>query len=186
MAGLQRSNAVTETSQELMGLVPLLACRNEDGSVIAAAASAGKFGIVAGGWGTGGLKLQGEAASGNSKTSGLIFTGKLPQNYVAGTNLSVKIKHRVSTPANTTANIDAGFYESNGNGGVTGSDLVTTSATTYNSATWTETTFSVTGTGLNPGDQFELHVRMVVDDSAGATGARSELGEITIESSTKM
>lgn len=184
MALLQRSNAAQEDNQEIR--VPFGDLRNSDGSIITGTASAGVYGIVSGGWGVGGTKLQGEAASNNSKTSTTKFTFRVPQNYVAGTNLTIKPTERVSTPANTTASVDVQAYKSNENGGVSGSNLITTSAITHNSATWIEQSFTLTSALLSPGDELDIYIRQVVNDAGGATGAKSELGGVIVAMSTKM
>jgi hypothetical protein len=63
---------------------------------------------------------------------------------------------------------------------------VTTSAITHNSATWTEHTFTITGTLLNPGDELEVFVQTAVNDSGGATGAIAEVGGVWLETTTRM
>jgi len=180
---LQRSEAVTETSQ-IIG-IPLLDACNDDGSPLALAASAGKFGIVAGGFGTGGVKLQGEAASGNSKTSTAHYTVRLPQNYVAGSNFNIRVKQRVSVVLNTTANIDVNCFKSDGQGGV-GADQVTTTIITNNTVTWVNHTFAVTGTGFVAGDELDIYIQCQANDTGGANSGKSEIGSVYLELSTKM
>ena len=185
MASFTRTNAETETAQSI-GL-PLTGWKNADGSTMPATTpAAGQFAHISGGWGVGGHKLQSEAASGNTKTPTTKQTFVMPQNYVAGTSFELKITHRTSAVANTTASIDASVFKSDGNGGVTGSDLVTTGAITYNNTAWTTSTYAVTTTGLSPGDEIDVYVRGTVDDSGGATGAKAEIGKTYLSLSTKM
>lgn len=180
---LQRSEAVTETSQK--NRIELLSGRNADGSVLAAAAASGTFGIVSGGWGTGGTKLQGEAANNNTKTSTVKYVTKLPQNYVAGSNFTIRVYQRVSVIANTTGNIDANCYKSDGNGGV-GSDQVTTSIITNNTTSWVNHSFSVTGTSFSPGDELDIYIQCQANDTSGANNSKSEIGGVYLEISTQM
>lgn len=183
MSEMKRANAFDETAQVIKPPAGLY--RNEDGSVLAAAAASGKFGLVSNAWGVGGHKLQGEAASGNSKTSTVKLLVPLPQNYVAASTITLKVTHRVSVIANTTANVDAEVRKTDGNGGV-GSDQVTTSAQTNNTTGWVTSSFTVTGTSFSPGDEVEVFVRSVVDDSGGANSSKSEIGAIWFETTTRM
>ncbi len=183
MGQLIRSNAFTETSQKYRLQFGL--ARNPDGSAVVVAAAAGLFGIVSGGFGVGGTKFQGEAASGNTKTSRLKYTFTLPQNYVAASSITLKVAQRVTVIANTTANIDAEAYKSNDNGGV-GSDQVTTTAQTNNTTGWVTHSFTITGTSFSPGDEVDLYLSAVVDDSGGANSSKSEVGGVYLELSTKM
>lgn len=185
MAQLLRANAFQEDSQEIR--VPLGDLRNADGTLFPATTpGSGQYALISGGWGTGGTKLNGEAASGNTKTSTAKLTFAVPQNYVAGTNMTLKITARVSAVANTTANIDAACFKSNEQGGVSGSDLVTTTVITHNSVTWTEHSFTITSSAISPGDELDIYIRHSVDDSGGATGAKAEIGGVLVSMSTKM
>lgn len=185
----QRSNALTEAL--ILG-VSLLLLRNDDGSVMDATGGAMKFHLVAGGWGTGTIKAIGQAASGDTQTDDLMFTVVLPDNfqktaYATGSKaLVLKVWHKTDPIGNTTASIDLEVYESDTKGGVVGSDLVTTTAITHNSTTWTEHSFTITPTVLEPGDEMVFHLRTIVDDSAGASSAIAHIGKITIEYAGKM
>ena len=183
MATASRANCFTETNQKIR--VPLTAGVNEDGGALVPTAAAGKFGIVSGAFGAGGYKLQGEQASGNTKTSTVKYRVPLPQNYVAGEAFSIKVKQRVTVIANTTANIDVEARKSDDQGGV-GADQVTTSAQTNNAITWVEHTFSVTGTSFVPGDEVDVLIRCQANDSGGANNSASEIGSVTLAISTKM
>lgn len=185
----QRANALSESL--LLG-VSLVQLRNDDGTVMDATGGVGKFSISAGGFGVGTIELLGETASGDTKTDDLMFTVVLPDNfqktaYPTGVkSLVVKIFHKTDPIANTTASIDLEVYESDGNGGVVGSDLVTTTTITHNSTVWTEHAFTVTATLIEPGDEMVFHIRTAVDDSAGAASAIAHIGKITLDYIGKM
>lgn len=183
MAQTTRANMTLETNQEI-GL-PLLMWRDDDGQPMAAAASAGKFGQTVGGWGTGGIKLVGELASGNTKTDQAFFELVLPQNYEAGTNLTVVAQARVGAVLNTAAALDFQAYLSDENGGV-GSDLCATIAQDINSATWAEYSFTITGTTLAPGRTVELYMQGVANDSGGTTNNGIQIGRVYFKTSTRM
>lgn len=183
MPYVTRAQCTAETSQ-VMG-VSLAALMNDDGTPLAATAAAGKFGRVVGGWGTGGVVLEGEAASGNSKTSTAHFMWFVPQNYEAGTNISFKVKARTSVVLATSSGLDLQAYKSDENGGV-GSDLCATASQDINSATWAEYTFTVTGTTINPGDKIEFYLQCVANDATGSNSGKSQIGNIDIVSTTRM
>jgi len=187
MPALTRAVAVPETSQSLC--VPVTVPRHDDGTVISGAAAAGKFGLTLGGFGAGGAMLEGEAASGNTKTSTLHFRWAVPQNFdtaAATRALALAINCRVSVVANTAATIDAEVYKSNGQGGQTGGDLVTTAATNINSATWAEVSFTVNPGSLTPGDELDVFVRAVVNDSGAANSAKAQIGGLRMVATTRM
>lgn len=185
----QRANVLTEVI--LVGASMLL-LRNNDGTVMDATGGSGKFHLVAGGWGTGTLKAIGQAASGDTQTDDLMLTFTLPKDfqktaYTTGEKaFSIKIFQKTDPVANTTANIDVECYESDGKGGVIGSDLVTTTVITNNSTTWIEHEFTITPTLLEPGDEMVIHIRTIVDDSGGASSAIAHIGKITLQYAAKM
>lgn len=184
MGQIIRSGAWPETAQKIRPGFAFY--RNNDGSALAAAAASGTFGVTSGGYGTGGTKLEGEAASGNTKTSTLKIPFTLPQNYVAASSLTLKVVHRTSAVANTTANIDAEAYRSDQHGGATGTDQIAAAPTTVNTVTWTTSSFTITGTSFSPGDEIDIYIRTSVDDSGGATGAKAQIGDVWLETTTRM
>lgn len=183
MSNFQRSSCKVETNQEI-GL-PLLMWRDDDGQPMAAGASAGKFGQSVGGWGTGGIVLVGELANANTKTDQAFFELVLPQNYEAGTDLTVVVQARVGAVLNTAATLDFEAYLSNENGGV-GSDICATTAQSINSATWAEYSFTITGTTLSPGRTIELYMQGVANDSGGTTNNGIQIGRVYYKTSTRM
>lgn len=183
MAAFKRSDAKLETAQEIG--VPLTALRDDDGQPMAAAASAGKFGLSAGGWGTGGMTVLGELANANTKTDDALLELVLPQNYEAGTDLTFKIVARVGAALNTTATLDVEAYLSDTNGGV-GSDLCSTAAQACNSATWATYSFTIDGATLAPGRTLEVYLHGVANDSGGTTNNGIQIGRIYYTTSTRM
>lgn len=183
MSNFQRANCVTETGQTIP--LRLTQARDDDGQPMAAAASAGKFGLSVGGWGTGGMKIVGEAANANTKTDDMLIEVALPQNYEAGTDLTFAIVARVDTPLNTTATIDVEAYLSDTNGGV-GSDLCSTAGQACNSATWATYTFTIAGATLAPGRTVEVYIRGVANDGGGTTNGKIEIGRVYYTTSTRM
>lgn len=189
MAQAKRENIFTESIERRIALTDV---RNSDGTVLTASAAAGIFGISAGGWGSGTLKLVGEAASGNTKTSTGMVALPVPENaqatvFTTGSKAwTIEIDARVSVVAATSATVDIEVYRSDGNGGVSGSDLCTTSAQDINSATWATKTFTLTATNIEPGDELIVLIRTAVNDSTGANSSVGQIGRIAAVFNAKM
>jgi len=79
--------------------VPLQTIKNADGTSLATSASSNQFAIKVGGWGTGTVKLQTEAASNNSKTDTCFFEFVLPPEYVAGGTVKLRLTARENDEA---------------------------------------------------------------------------------------
>jgi len=65
--------------------------------------------------------------------------------------------------------VDVELYESNLDTTKTGSDLVTTAATTMNSLTFAAKAFDVTSTTLGPGDFLDIRISIACNDAATGT-----------------
>lgn len=184
MAQNVRAGAFQEDNQRIN--IPLSRIKNADLTPLAAAASAGKFGIIAGGFGVGTIKLEGEAASGNTKTSDGSDDLGMPQNYVATTPLVLEAQAKVTATPATSAQLSMQAYKSDGNGGVTGANLVTSGSPATLTNAWGAKSFTINGSSLSPGDELVYFLRSVVDDTTGGTGAKANIGKIDFKLSTKM
>lgn len=147
--------------------LPLIDGRSDAGLVMTGAAGTptGALGISR----TAGtsLILAGEATSSSAKTNKVIWEFNLPSTYVAGANIPVIVNANYTgsgtlTGASTT--IAAQLYTE-----VNGVEAaVTTSAAQQFTGTATNYTFTVTGTGLVPGQHVMLEVVMLVTSASGA------------------
>lgn len=183
MAFVTRSACQTEANQTLRQA--LSSVREEDGLHLAATASAGSFGYAVGGAGVGGALLVGEAANNNTKTSIGRLEIALPQNYEAGSALSVVVRARANLVLNTAATVDIEAYRLDGEGGVS-SDLNGTAAQNVNSTSWANLTFAVDGSTLSPGDVLELYLTAIANDAGGTTNGRIEIGGVHLVTTTRM
>lgn len=140
--------------------------RNDDGTTIAASASAGKFGVTNGTHSAPGLKLVSEAANSNTKTDYASVLVTLPPEYVAAGNLTctVTVDLEGSGTAGTNT-IDVTAYEID-TSGAAGSDICATAAANL-AASPTARAFTITGTDLVAGDKVMIYFTMVVQESAG-------------------
>ncbi len=183
MAQLNRAQAFTETGQSIN--IPLTSLRNDDGSLLSTAAASGKFGLISGGYGVGTVKLEGEAASGNSKTSTLMGSFPIPQNFEPASLLSLSVPSKVTATPATSGQLTMQAYKSDGNGGVTGSNLVTSGPASLTTS-WVSASFTVNPSSLVPGDELVIFARSVIDDTTGATGAKANIGKLSAVMTTRM
>lgn len=178
-AAIARSK-LAEDALQVYG-IPLQTLKNDDGSTLAAAAAAGKFGISSGGLGTGTLTLDGEAASGNSKTSTAMFEFALPPEYVAAGDVSLCVKVYESVGAATVATtFSCEVYESDAEGGV-GSDLAGTPDVTDVTTAWQLSTTAITAAGLVAGDRLVVFLRIVCNDTGAAVGTIAQIGAVYLK-----
>jgi hypothetical protein len=139
--------------------------KNTDGSVLAAAASAGKFGygITLGT----SFNLVSEAATSNTKTDDALFEYILPANYVKGSNRTVTVNASTSgagTLSVKTAQIKAYRIAADGTSGAD----IGPGATQAITSAGADITFAVTGTTLNPGDKLLLELETVLTETAAS------------------
>ena len=120
--------------------------------------------------GTGDVKALGAV----TRYARLLFC--LPPSYVAGETVQVNFSAgMLTTIADTLATVDVEVYKSASSTLVSGSDLVTTAATTINSVTFADTAFEVTATTLSPGDWIDIRVTVAVTDAATGTAVIAAL-----------
>ena len=149
--------------------MPLLSFKNSDGTTLAAAASAGKFGITV----TLGTAeyLAGESATSNTKTDVAITEVVLPPWYVAGQNITVtaSCNYTLGGGGSTigTHTLAAAAYLT-GNNGSQGSTLIATSAQTV-PASAGDVTFTITGATLSPSSRLVLSLTLVIQETGGGT-----------------
>lgn len=156
--------------------VSLLDVRNTDGSALAAAASAGKFGASIT-LGTS-MSLIGEAANLNTKTDDCIFEYTLPQSYVAGTNFNVNINIKTTGAGTLTTKTAQLFAFRQAQAGTQGADMG--SGTTQNIVSAGSTlVFPVTGTTLNPGDKIVFKLETVLTET-GAVNTTANINSIVV------
>lgn len=109
------------------------------------------------------------------------FHVRLPQEYVAGETVKLRFKAGMKTTvASASATLDAEAYKSANDGLVSGSDIVSTSATTINSLTFANVDFVVTPTTLSAGDWLDVRVTIAINDSATATAVIGAIGKASL------
>jgi len=165
--------------------VPLTNIVDHDGAAMAAAAATGRFGMISGGYGTGTLTLDGEAASGDSKTSTCMFEFILPTGYQASGDVNLVVTAFEKTGvANTSTTLTAEVYENDGDGTVS-ADLYGTFDHTDITDSWQTCTSIITDAGLVAGDRLIVFIQMVCNDTGGTSSTVAQIGKVEIRCDVK-
>jgi len=177
-----RSNIETEASVRYQ--IPLMSWRDFDGSAMKVAGESpttSDFYIVAPGMGAGTRYIRGADAISNTKTSTTQREFCLPPEYVAGTDIELKIHIRY-TGAGTagTKTIDAEVYELTDAGAV-GADL-NGDAIEDMTASFADTAgFTIDGSGLVAGDMLMIVIQAVLQETVGSDTIHVEIGSIELQ-----
>jgi hypothetical protein len=110
-----------------------------------------------------------KAAGATTRRARFIYT--LPHTYVAGQSVQFSAyAGMITTVADTSCTLDFEAYLTDRDGTVGGSsDLVTTSATTFNSMSFLQKTFNLNSAALAPGDVLDVRMTVACTDSATVT-----------------
>lgn len=167
--GPPRPRTELQTESDAIFDVPWTTLRVWDavGTNLGAAAS-DDLGLSAGAHGTGCWYVTaGDLGAAGATTRRARFTFKLPPEYVAGNTVKIRCAGgMLVTIADTSCTVDFEAFKTARDTLKTGSDLVTTAATSINSVTFSNQTFTVTGTGLSPGDELDIRVTIICTDAA--------------------
>lgn len=174
LPGITRSNLIQEDFAAYPVRFSDLRVWDAFGTLIGTAGS-DDLGLSSGGtWSTNAPYISaGDLKSAGATTRRARFLITLPPNYVAGQSIRLSAyAGMVTTAADTSCTLDFEAYAAvlTGTGGtVTGSDLVTTSATSINSTTFAEKTFDLTSSGRVPGDVIDVRMSIACTDAATGT-----------------
>lgn len=180
VAGVSSADIATLAPTPVVCTVPLSDVKLPTLLEPAATAGSGVFGLVAGTHGSASATLIGEAASGGSKTSIGRFLYKLPDWYVAGSAITLRIAAKVATGlANTSDSLDVQVYKIDKAAGV-GSDICATAAKTTLTTSYADYDFTITPTGLQAGDVLDVEITSVENDTGGTTGSVATISNIEL------
>jgi len=154
--------------------IPLTSFRvwNDMAELLPSAGATDDLGLVEGTFGTATPSLRTEdlksAGATNNRARVLVH---LPWEYVAASSVKLRFKAgMITTVADTTATLDCeAFKLQDDPDDDIGSDLVSTAATTINSKTFADIDFTLSTTGLSPGDILDVRITTAVNDGAGST-----------------
>ena len=123
-------------------------------------------------------------ATATTRYARILFT--LPPEYVAGETVQLRFAAgMLTTISDTSATVDAECYLSARTTLITGSDLVTTAATTINSLTFTEKVFAITSTSLVPGSVLDIRVKIAITDAATGTAVIGAIAHAELQCDIK-
>jgi len=139
-------------------------------AAVTAAASGDDMALNTGTPGTDALTLQGVDFGGTTSDEKCAFEFVLPQEYRAGAAITMRVKAGVlTTVADTSLTLDVECWKDAGDGSV-GSDICATAAQSINSLTMADKDFTITPTGVVPGDRLVFRLSFAGTDS-GDLGA---------------
>ena len=129
-----------------------------------AAAAADDMGLVTGTFLTDGPTLQGVDAGGTTETQKAAFLYELPNGYLPGQSITLRINAEMAVISDGTATIDAQVVRQV----APTVDICATAATTINSATAADVDFTITPTNVVVGEILYIVLTMAVTDSGNA------------------
>lgn len=151
--------------------------RNTNGTALDATGSATNFAISS----TPGtsLRLLGASATGLTRTNTAIYSVTLPSSYIPGRDITLTVNAaRTGTGTVGTNTVDFQAYRV-ATDGTQGADIVTTAAQTI-SATATDYTFTVTGTGLVAGDRLLVQLVTVMQETGAVNPLTAQVNSIRV------
>ena len=142
--------------------------------------------LVGGTFATGSPTIQtGDLKAAGSTTRYARAMVQLPMNYSDGGNLSIRAyAGMLTTVSDTAATLDIEVFKVDGAGGI-GSDLYAGSAVDVNSLTLADRSYTLTPTGLVPGDLLDFRFSFLVNDGASGTAVTGCIGQVSLVCSTK-
>lgn len=132
-------------------------------------ASSDDLGLYIAVWATSYPHIRTSDSTGGNLTQRARCFFQLPWTYVAGEAVSLNFSAGMNgTVASSAATLDAEVFECLRTGLITGSDLVTTAATSINSTSASEVPFVITPTTLAPGDFLDVRVTIATTNVTAA------------------
>lgn len=104
----------------------------------------------------------------------------LPPEYESAETVQLRVSGAaVTTVADTAMTVDVEAYKIDRDGTVS-ADLVTTAAQDINSLTYADKDFTVTPTALQPGDQLDVRLALLVNDAASGTEVKGSIAAVEL------
>jgi len=146
-------------------------------------AASDDLGLSTGGtWGTNNPYISAgdlKAAGATTRRTRFLFT--LPPEYVTGESVRiVATAGMVTTAADTSCTVDFEVYLCAKTTLASGSDLVTTSATTINSTSFATKNFDLTSAGLTAGDMLDIRISIACTDAATVTAVIPAIAHLAL------
>lgn len=178
---ISRSNLAKETTKSYP--VPLTQGRIWDAmaSLLPSAGGTDDLGLIGGTFGTGVPSLQTGDVKNTTGTRYARYILVMPAEYDAGGTVKIRLSAGMkTTAASVSATADVEAYKSARDALVSGSDLVTTAATTINSTTFGDKDFTLTSTNLSPGDILDVRVAIAWNDGQPTNVVNGCIGSLEL------
>jgi hypothetical protein len=161
---------------------------SDTGAHLPTAAAGTQLAHIPGTYGTGCPTLQaGDLKAAGATTRRARRQIPLPIEYVAAGAVSIQLSAGMTTHvADVSCTVQVEAYKVDKTTGlITGSQLVTTSATTINSLTFATIAFALTATTLNPGDWLDVRVSVACNDAASVTAVIPTIAAVDLLCTTQ-
>jgi hypothetical protein len=113
------------------------------------------------------------------------FLIPLPAEYEAAETVTLVISAgMLTTVADTSCTVDVECYKMDGDTTLS-ADLCATAATTINSLTFADKSFTITPTALEPGHLLDVRIAIACNDAATITAVEPVIGLITLKCDTR-
>lgn len=154
----------------------------DSGQPLSATPASDDLGYVVGTWATHVPYLSaGDLKAAGATTRRCLFFIRLPENYVAAGDVRLRFSAGMKTTiADVSCTVDAEAYLIARDGLISGSDLVSTAATTMNSVTFADKDFTITATALEPCDTLAVRVSIACNDAATVTAVTPAIGAVDL------
>lgn len=162
--------------------IPLTDLRVHDNftALLPQTAASDDLAIIETTFGTNAARLQTSDAKTTSVTQRCRFNFPLPPEYDDGQSILIRVRGGMNTTiSDGTATVDVECYAHDGDGAV-GSDLCATNALTINVISKANKDFTITPTGLSPGDMLDVRVTIAITDTATGTAVIGEISDIQV------
>jgi hypothetical protein len=174
----------TKMGQRVLSVHPIdlttLRTWDDLSALLPGTAASDDLGFIDGTFGTTSPVVQTSDAKATTVTQRARFLTHLPANYDDGETVNIRVYAGMETTiSDGTATIDFEVYESDGETGIS-ADLVTTAATSINSATYANYDFVVNAASLAAGDILDCRVTIAITDSATGTAVLGTFGKLSL------
>lgn len=176
----------SQSTQQTLAVfpIPLTSLRVHDAyqTVIPGTAASDDLGLLGTAFGTSAPTVVTSDAKATTVTQYARFEVMIPESYVTGETVVLRaFAGMKTTVSDGTATIDFSAYKKTGDGGITGGDIVSTSATTINgSLTNSARDFNVTASSLASGDILDCRVVIAITDAATGTAVIGEIDYLAL------
>jgi hypothetical protein len=163
--------------------LPLTAFRSGTLTALGAAGDGVSLGLAAGSHAAAGPMLESSLVSGSAVVERVRALVPLPPGYQPGTDVTLRVSARVGTAVEVSADLDAAVCRLEGAGDA-GADVCVSPAAPL-STTWSDADFTLTGSGLSPGDVLDVELTVSLDDTGGSAGAKAYIGDARLLCATR-